>query len=47
MLMPRFTDDLAAIIAHTRFANSHSIEKLTLAGLPVWLRIELTKRSAA
>jgi ubiquinone/menaquinone biosynthesis C-methylase UbiE len=57
MLTPRFlkqqlrmtyqTDELAAIIARTRFADSHAIEKLTLAGLPVWLRIELTKGSTA
>lgn len=37
------TSEIADIIKHTSFANSHTIEKITLGGLPAWLRIKLTK----
>jgi ubiquinone/menaquinone biosynthesis C-methylase UbiE len=37
------TDEYAAIIQRTSFSKSHRIEKITLAGLPAWLRITLTK----
>jgi hypothetical protein len=36
-------DEIAEIIKRTRFAPSFAIDKITLAGLPVWLRITLTK----
>jgi len=36
-------DDFAEIVKHTRFANSHTMEKLSLGGVPMWLRIVLTK----
>ena len=32
-----------AIIGRTRFATSYTVERITLAGLPAWLRISLTK----
>ena len=35
--------EIAAIIERTAFAGSYSLEKITLGGLPAWLRIELTK----
>jgi len=37
--------EIAKIIKRTRFADSHTIEKITLGGLPAWLRIKLTKIS--
>ena len=36
-------DEIAEIIKRTRFAASFAIDKITLAGLPVWLRITLSK----
>jgi len=36
-------DEIAEIVGRTRFAPSFVIDKITLAGLPVWLRITLTK----
>jgi ubiquinone/menaquinone biosynthesis C-methylase UbiE len=36
-------NEIAEIIQRTRFAASHSLEKITLGGLPAWLRIRLTK----
>ena len=38
-------DELIEIVKQTSFANSHSIEKLTLGGLPIWLRLSLSKPS--
>ncbi len=37
------TSEIAEIIQGTRFAASHSMEKITLGRLPAWLRIRLTK----
>ena len=37
--------EIADIIKRTSFADSHTIEKITLGGLPAWLRIKLTKIS--
>jgi ubiquinone/menaquinone biosynthesis C-methylase UbiE len=34
---------LEGIIKQTNFASSHQTERVTLGGLPVWLRIEMTK----
>ncbi len=36
-------DEIAEMIKRTRFAPSFAIDKVTLAGLPVWLRITLTQ----
>jgi ubiquinone/menaquinone biosynthesis C-methylase UbiE len=41
------TDEMAEIIQRTSFAQSHSLEKITLGGLPAFLRISLTKRTSA
>ncbi len=38
------TDEVADIIQRTKFANCFAIDKITLAGLPAWLRITLTKK---
>jgi ubiquinone/menaquinone biosynthesis C-methylase UbiE len=40
------SDEVVAIIGRTAFADSYSIEKAVLAGLPIWLRIELAKPAA-
>jgi ubiquinone/menaquinone biosynthesis C-methylase UbiE len=37
------TGEIAEIIQRTNFAGSYSLEKITLGGLPAWLRIRLTK----
>jgi len=37
------TDEFTAIIARSRFKPSFTIDKIVLAGLPIWLRIKLTK----
>lgn len=37
------TSEIAAIISETRFAFSHTIERISLARVPAWLRITLTK----
>jgi ubiquinone/menaquinone biosynthesis C-methylase UbiE len=37
------TSEIEGIILHTSFRGSHSLEKMTLGGLPAWLRIRLTK----
>jgi ubiquinone/menaquinone biosynthesis C-methylase UbiE len=37
-------DEVAGIIRRTSFSDNHAIEKIVLAGLPIWLRIMLTKR---
>jgi ubiquinone/menaquinone biosynthesis C-methylase UbiE len=39
------TSEIAEIIQRTSFAGSHSLEKMTLGGLPAWLRIMLTKNA--
>jgi SAM-dependent methyltransferase len=36
-------DEIAEIVKRTWFATCFAIDKITLAGLPVWLRITLTK----
>jgi len=36
-------DEVAEIIGHTSFAKSYVLEKITLAGLPIWLRIKLPR----
>jgi ubiquinone/menaquinone biosynthesis C-methylase UbiE len=37
------TDEVADIIQRTSFAGSYTIAQISLAGLPAWLRIQLTK----
>ena len=37
------TDEIADIIKRTGFAKSYAIDQISLAGLPAWLRIRLTK----
>jgi len=37
------TDEVEAIIGRTRFAKCYTVERITLARLPAWLRISLTK----
>jgi ubiquinone/menaquinone biosynthesis C-methylase UbiE len=54
LLAPRFflkqlgmtysTDEFAGILKQTRFAQSYTIERIRLAGVPAWLLITLTKR---
>jgi hypothetical protein len=41
--MAYLTGEVAEIVRRTTFAGSHSIERVTLGGLPAWLRITLTK----
>jgi len=41
------TDEVAEIMRHTSFANSYMIDKMAMAGLPIWLRIKLTKEPIA
>lgn len=38
-------DEYAAIIARTKFARSFAIDKIPLVGLPIWLRVKLTRTS--
>ena len=38
------TEQLSDIIRRTPFADCYSIEKVTLGGLPAWVRIQLTRR---
>lgn len=40
------TDEVAEIVRHTSFADTYTIDKITLSGLPIWLRITLTKKQA-
>lgn len=37
------TDEIADIIKRTSFAESYSIDQISLGGLPAWLRIQLKK----
>lgn len=37
--------EVTGIIERTRFSGSYAIEQIVLGGLPVWLRITLTKES--
>jgi ubiquinone/menaquinone biosynthesis C-methylase UbiE len=39
------TDEIKNIIKQTRFAENHSIDPISLGGLPAWLRIQLMKHS--
>ena len=36
-------EESVAIVEGTTFAESHEIERMTIAGLPVWIRIKLEK----
>jgi hypothetical protein len=36
-------EEIVAIVEGTTFAESHEIERMTIAGLPVWIRIKLEK----
>lgn len=38
-------DEIIEILNQTRFAGSHDVQRIVLAGLPVWLRIKLEKKS--
>ncbi|MBI4674188.1 MAG: class I SAM-dependent methyltransferase [Chloroflexi bacterium] len=38
------TAEVAEIIKRTKFADSFTLEEITLASMPVWLRITLTKK---
>ena len=40
-------EDFVKIINRTSFADSYAIERVKLAGMPMWLRITLTKRTPA
>jgi len=35
--------EIAEIIQQTRFAHSHAIDKISLVGVPAWLRVRLTR----
>jgi hypothetical protein len=35
------------IVRHSSFAGTHTMEKTTLGGLPVWMKIALTKKKTA
>ena len=37
------TEEFARILDQTKFANSYSLTKVKLAGLPIWLRIRLSR----
>lgn len=37
-------DQVAEIVGHTSFAKSYMLEKIILAGLPIWLRIKLPRK---
>jgi ubiquinone/menaquinone biosynthesis C-methylase UbiE len=37
------TSEILAMVQQTRFAGSHAIDRIALAGVPAWLRITLTK----
>jgi ubiquinone/menaquinone biosynthesis C-methylase UbiE len=37
------SDEVAGIIEQTRFAHTYAIDRISLGGLPAWLRISLTK----
>jgi ubiquinone/menaquinone biosynthesis C-methylase UbiE len=39
------TEEFAKIISRTSFADSYAMEKIKLAGMPMWLRVTLTKRT--
>jgi ubiquinone/menaquinone biosynthesis C-methylase UbiE len=41
------TDEVEAIIGRTRFAKCYTVQRITLARVPAWLRISLTKPNAA
>lgn len=43
LAMTYSTEEFAQILDHTRFAGAHTLAKVTLARLPIWLRIELSK----
>lgn len=36
-------DEIKGIVEHTSFAESYTIKRMTIAGLPIWLRIKLEK----
>lgn len=38
------SDEVVDIIEHTRFAGNYKLDKIILAGLPIWMRIELRKK---
>jgi hypothetical protein len=37
------TDDYARLFERSAFAGSYALERVTLAGMPIWLRIRLKK----
>jgi ubiquinone/menaquinone biosynthesis C-methylase UbiE len=41
--MTYHSDEVAGIIEQTRFAHTYAIDRISLGGLPAWLRISLTK----
>jgi len=38
------SDEVVEIIEQTRFAGNYKLDKIILAGLPIWMRIELKKK---
>lgn len=40
-------DEAAEIVRRTSFTNTYTIDKITLSGLPIFLRIALTKKKVA
>ena len=40
------SDEVEAIVGRTSFAGGCQIEPVTLAGLPIWMHIQLTKRGS-
>jgi ubiquinone/menaquinone biosynthesis C-methylase UbiE len=38
------TDEVEEILRQTSFASAHQIERVTVAGLPVWMRIRLDRQ---
>ena len=38
------TDEMEAVLRDTSFASAHQIEHVTVAGLPVWMRIQLARQ---
>lgn len=38
------TEEVEQILDHTTFSSAYRVEAVTVAGLPVWMRIELFKQ---
>jgi ubiquinone/menaquinone biosynthesis C-methylase UbiE len=40
------TDEVTEIVRNTSFADTYTVDKINLSGLPIWLRIALMKKKA-